>query len=358
MKNTIVLCISFTFFLFCKRKEKETLLTGKPTAYVLKVPAYMGEYKIPTDNPLTIEGVKLGRELFYDPILSKDFTVSCASCHQQKFAFSDTAQFSKGVNNLKGKRHSMSLHNVLWQKDFFWDGRATSLENQVHFPLADKTEMNLPIEEAIARLNSSDKYKKLFKEAFGEQQISLSLLEKAIAQFERTLNSTNSRYDQYLQGKTMFTEQEIRGKELFFTHPIPENNVRGGNCGDCHTIFSTFTFDFRNTGLDSITTDYGRASVTNSSLDEAKFKTPSLRNIALSAPYMHDGRLKTLDDVLNHYNEHIKNHTNLDPLISVASNNKNGKTLGLTNQEKKDIIAFLHTLTDSSFITNPLLSKP
>ncbi len=345
----------------CKKEpEESTNIPAGTTAYTLQHPAYFGKsYTIPSDNQMTNEAVDLGRHLFYDPILSKDKTVSCATCHQQKFGFSDPLALSVGVDGKTGTRHSMTIINSLWQDKFFWDGRTNSLEQQALEPIINPVEMNLPLNDAVLRLNGSAFYRNKFKTAYSTETITASLLANALAQFERTLISGNSKYDQYKRNEYTLTASEKRGLTLFYIHPEPSENLRGGNCGDCHSGFLTSDRGFHNNGLDvSFLNDQGLEEFTNLATDNGKFKTPTLRNIAVSAPYMHDGRFNNLEEVLDHYNEHIQPSATLDPLISLGSNETNGTSLALTAQEKKDIIAFLHLLTDDEFLNNPKFKSP
>lgn len=337
-------------------KHKSSLLINK---WTWDLPKHFGsQYQIPNDNPMNKEAVQLGRMLFYERILSKDTTISCASCHQQKKAFTDGKKFSKGFQGHSTQRSSMSLVNLLWVDSFFWDGRVSTLEEQALIPIQDSTEMNLSLEEAISRLESTEPYPRLFKKAFGEKKITSESIAKAIAQFERTLISANSRYDKIVIGEVNPTEQEQRAIELFMTHPIPEAGLRGANCGDCHGSHLTTLNTFHDNGLDTKPKDAGRQSFTQQSFDFGKMRVPSLRNIALTGPYMHDGRFATLEEVLDHYNEHLKESPNLDPLLMEASNEINGNTLNLTEQEKKDILVFLHLLTDEEFVNNEAFSNP
>ena len=343
----------------CGPDDTPDKLDGEPTPLELAYPLTLGTPKFLTeDNPLTVEGVDLGRHLFYDKLLSRDGTISCASCHQQQFAFSDNKAFAKGIDNQLTSRSSMSLANLSYQSDYFWDGRVKTLEEQSLHPIQDAKEMDLELPELINRLNDSKLYTDKFNLAFPGEKISDKLIGKALAQFEATLVSGNSRYDKTQLGQIQATDQEKRGKDLFFTHPEPSLNLRGGNCGDCHSGFLTYSREFSNNGLDENPEDFGLENVTGDVEDRAKFKIPSLRNIALTAPYMHDGRFENLAEVLDHYNEHIKSSPTLDPQIPAASNDLNGTSLGLTDQEKEDIIAFLKTLTDDAFITNPAHSNP
>ncbi len=324
----------------------------------LKAPLSIAKYEIPADNPLTIEGVALGRELFYEKILSSDSSVSCGSCHIQAKGFSDPQKFSTGVDGKKSTRQSMSLSNLIFQKEFFWDGRASSLEIQALEPIKNPLEMNLSIAEAVNRLNKSEKYPSLFAKAFGTKEITSTLLAKAIAQFERTLVSQDSKYDKAKRKEYTPTALEKLGEDLFYNHPFPPE-TRGGNCGDCHTGFFQSQFLYHRNGIDSSFADVGRFSVTGIPDDRGKFKTPTLRNIELTAPYMHDGRFATLEEVLDHYNEHVNiNRTDIDLLMQDTNNDTSSSFLALTEEEKKAIIAFLKTLTDEKFINNKSFSDP
>ena len=349
------------FFLFIGTNNQVASETDKPLqgAYPLEIPFKFGPgFKIPADNPLTYEGIGLGRMLFYDKKLSKDNTISCSNCHQQRLAFTDGKTFSTGVKGARSRRSSMSLANLLWKFKFFWDGRATSLEEQALVPIQDSLEMHLTLEEAVKKLQATSHYPKLFNAVFGSAQITPENIAKAIAQFERILISSNSKYDKYLRGELDLTLEEKTGMDLFMTHPLPENNLRGGNCGDCHGSFKISLHGIHNNGLDNEPEDRGRELITKKETDRGKFRAPSLRNIALTAPYMHDGRFQTLEQVLDHYNEDIRPSATLDPLIIEATNQVGGKTLLITPAEKKAIIAFLHTLTDSTFITDTRFSDP
>lgn len=327
--------------------------------YKLEYPDYFGNrISIPEDNPTTKQGVFLGRMLFYETKLSSNQTISCASCHQQKLAFTDGKAFSDGINNVPTKRSSMSLANLLWVRNFFWDGRAKGLEEQAKFPLNDPHEMGAYLEKAVLELRKTKEYPPLFKEAFGSSEINSEKITKAIAQFERTLISANSNYDQYLKGEYKPTEQELNGMELFMNSPQPEKNIRGANCAQCHGTPKMYMELFHNNGLDSEPKDIGREELTGMPNDRGRFRVATLRNIALTAPYMHDGRFKNLEEVLDHYNEHISPSKSLSISLKDRSNNLNGKDLGLTVNEKSNIISFLKMLTDSTFINDPKFSDP
>lgn len=357
---------ALVFIIGCSRCEENKHATPLKD---FSAPFYFGLFKLPPDNPLTEEGVELGRMLFYDVRLSSDSTVSCATCHQQERAFSDGKKFGQGIHGQRTDRNTMSLVNVLWSSPRkFWDGRAESLEAQALEPIQDPREMGLPIAQAIERLANIPEYRHQFKNAFNTKEIRAEHIARALAQFQRTLISQDSRYDKFLRGELQLSEMEQRGMQSFFTHPDPSINLRGSNCGDCHRNFLTDGFSigfdgFANNGLeDQANLENGLFEVTGNPADKGKFVVPSLRNIALTAPYMHDGRFNTLEEVLDHYNQHIKESSTLDVLIRDASNElrepNDPIALKLTEQEKKDIIAFMLTFTDSTFIINEKYSNP
>ncbi|WP_246343477.1 cytochrome-c peroxidase [Adhaeribacter radiodurans] len=361
MKQLYLLFAFAGFFLVAcssSDKEKEIEPVPVPTPYQLQFSDRFQPPSIPEDNPLTVEGVALGRRLFYEKRLSGNNTISCGSCHQQKLAFTDGQAFSTGVDGQQTTRSSMSLVNLAWNKTFNWAGEANSLEAQARIPIENPLEMHQNMDEAVRELQNTATYPNLFQKAFGTSTITSDLMLKALGQFTRTLISTNSRYDKYRAGEATLTVEELEGMQLFFTHPDPSRNLRGGNCGDCHGSDFFTLQQFHNNGLDVDFADKGRGAVTGKATDNGKFKAPSLRNIAVTAPYMHDGRLKTLEEVLNHYNDHIQNASpNLDPLIIEASNKIQGKSLELTPAEKAKIIKFLQTLTDDSFLKDERFSE-
>lgn len=330
-----------------------------PTNFQLDIASPMAfiPYEVPENNPLTTEGIFLGRMLFYEKSLSIDNSVSCSSCHQQQLGFSDNKAFSDGINGQMTDRHAMPIVNPVFDHSFFWDGRAASLEEQALGPIQNAAEMGLTLDEAVTRLQQNETYPPLFESAFGSSQVTSENIGKAIAQFERTLISDNSKYDQFLRGEYTLTNQEELGKNLFYTHPNG-STLRGGNCGDCHSGVLQTDFLFHNNGLDTTITDIGRMDITGNNSDLGAFKTPSLRNVSLSAPYMHDGRFQTLEEVLDHYNDHVNIfRSDIDPLMQ-ATSNTSGPTLALTNEEKLAIIAFLELLTDENFLTNEAFSDP
>lgn len=327
--------------------------------YKLNYPANFGNrINVPADNPTTQQGVYLGRLLFYEKKLSATNTISCGSCHQQSKAFTDGKALSIGVNNQLATRNSMSLANLLWARKFFWDGRANGLEEQATFPLTNPHEMGQAIAVSVQKLSNTKLYPGLFKIVYGDSAITGERITKAIAQFERTLISANSRYDQYLHNAYKPTEDELRGMELFNRGPDPEKGIRGANCTHCHGGPKTYLELFHNNGLDSISKDEGMAAFTGLVTDRGRFKVPTLRNIALTAPYMHDGRFKTVAEVIDHYSEHIKQSVSLSAFLQNESNVSGGKSLKLLPKEKKQLIAFLNMLTDSTFITDKRFADP
>lgn len=307
-------------------------------------------------NPVTVEGANLGRYLFYDPILSSDGSISCASCHKQEFAFSDSPnQFSKGKDGALMKRNTEALFNLAWYPSFFWDGKAPTIEEQIFHPIKAIDEMNMKVATAVERLNKSKFYKKMFSDAFDSEKIDSVQISKAIAQFLRTLISHQSKYDKVIGGNGSFTKEEYAGFVLM-------NDQTKGDCLHCHTTDADAlgtTLKFSNNGLDAVTNpqeykDKGRGAVTGKISDNGNFIIPSLRNISLTAPYMHDGRFKTLDDVLEFYSSGVKQSVNIDTKMEFA--HQGGAHL--TSEEKKNIISFLQTMTDSIFVSNPEFSNP
>ena len=331
-------------------------------------PFYFGAFSVPVDNRLTEEAVALGRALFYETALSVDGSVSCATCHRPELAFTDGKAFSEGVHGFQTDRSAMSLVNLMWgPQHFFWDGRVDSLEAQALQPIENPNEMGETLENVIQKLSQNPDYPRMFGAAFGSREITAERIGKALASFERTLISANSKYDRYLRGETSLTEQELWGKQLFQTHPDSKANLRGTNCGDCHSPLLTSGFNtaydgFTNNGLDTEENlPAGLSAITGKAQDRGKFKVPSLRNIALTAPYMHDGRFQTLEEVLDHYDQHIQESSTLDPLIREATNGEfvagRPPALLMTAEEKAAVIAFLHTLTDETFISNPNFAR-
>jgi cytochrome c peroxidase len=327
-----------------------------PTKYQFPELKYFPKMPVAEDNPVTAEGAALGRYLFYDPILSLDSTISCSSCHKQAFAFSDYPnRFSKGITGEKLTRNTMPLFNLAWYPAMHWDGKAASIEKQVFLPVSAHNEMNLDWSLAEERIRNSDFYRNKFYETFGKVEIDSVLIAKAIAQFERTLISNNSKYDQILRGKKFFTKDEYEGFVMV-------NDMTKGGCLHCHTTDGDAlgtTGRFSNNGLDPVLhpsgyPDKGRGGVSGKISDQGLFKIPSLRNVAVTGPYMHDGRFQTLQEVLDFYSEGVNVCANIDSKMEFAY--RGGAHL--TDDEKLKIMAFLHTLTDSIFLSNPEFSNP
>lgn len=347
MKRIIILFIPVILWVACiKDPQHTTSLQNTPV--LLDIPAGLPDMEIPSDNPLTAEGIALGRKLFYDEILSADSTQSCGSCHNPADYFvDDEEQFSEGIDGFKGTRNSMPLFNVGYARNFFWDGGASSLEDQAIDPVVNPIEMHNTWKKAVADLNKHPEYPSLFQMAFPDlDTIETKYVVRALAQFERTLISGNSKYDKYKRGELDLTPSEKSGMEVF----IAEDK---GDCFHCHSMGGTFTdFEMRNNGLDLVYKDSGRYNITGNPADIGKFKTPTLRNIELTAPYMHDGRFATLLDCINHYNFGIQNHPNASALLT-------DKTKGrMKALDVQNLLAFLKTLTDEDFIKNPKFSNP
>lgn len=339
-----------------KEYSENPIIPSLPTPFNLNIPQLFAQYInppiIPIDNSLTIEGIALGRKLFFDPILSANGTQACASCHNPQNSFSDTSSFSFGIDGLHGGRNAMPIFNMAWNwnEKFFWDGRAKNIEEQALGPVVNPIEMHNTWQNAVASLQNNLVYPSLFNSAFGTKIIDSSLVAKAIAQFERTLISSNSRFDQYLNGLISLTPQELDGYNVFFT----ENR---GDCFHCHGSAANPLWTdnmFHNNGLDANFIDNGLGTVTGNAFDNGKFKTPSLRNLAYSTPYMHDGRFATLDEVINHYSEGLQNSSTIDPLMKYVGQGG----VHLTISDKAALKAFLLSLSDSSFVNNPNFQHP
>ena len=338
---------------------------GTPTPYNLEVPFRFPQPAPNPNNPLTVEGIELGRKLFYETKLSANNTQSCASCHAQTFSFTDNGlKFSLGIDGIPGKRNSMAIVNLAWAKDLFWDGRSKTLEEQAFLPVIDEIEMHNTWQNAVATLQADPEYPDLFCKAFGTKTIDSVLVVKAIAQFERTLISANSKFDRVLRGEDVFTPQESAGLNLFNTDRDFNNNIMGADCFHCHggidpmTGFGNVLFhdnQFHNNGLDNTPfQDSGLYHYTKNPADIGKFQTTTLSNLVFTAPYMHDGRFATIDEVIDFYSSGLKNSPTIDPLMKNVG--FGGVQLGPT--EKANLKAFLLTLTDSSFIQNPAFSDP
>ena len=331
----------------CQKPDTET---HQPTPYELAIPPLFAEKLIapviPVDNPLTVEGVALGERLFFEKLLSRDRTQSCASCHQPQRAFVDNTRFSDGIDGTFGTRNAMPLFNLAWNYDarFAWDGKELGLEQQALEPITNPIEMHGQWPEIIRRLNAHPQYPSLFEQAFGTPQIDSLAIVKALAQFERTLISGQSKFDRYLQGDVLLTEAEQNGLAIFM-------DETKGDCFHCHGSPNNPLWtdnQFHNNGLDAIFTDLGLGAVTGQATDKGKFRTPSLRNLSYTAPYMHDGRFETLEEVVAHYSSGLQPSSTIDPLMKKVQQGG----VQLTQQEQADLIAFLRSLDDPQFIAN------
>jgi len=294
------------------------------------------------NNPLTHNKIELGRALFYDAILSRNNTISCTSCHSQYTAFTHVDHaLSHGIYDSIGTRNAPALMNLAWQPVFMWDGAVHSIEAQPLAPIHNPIEMDETIQNVVVKLRQSDMYAPLFTKAFGDTAITGERTLKALAQFMLTLVSANSKYDKVQRGEQQFTPQEQNGYTLFKTH-----------CASCHTEPLFTTHGFANNGLKPDTTlnDIGRMRISQNPRDLLLFKIPTLRNIEFSYPYMHDGRYKTLQQVLNHYTNGIHHSTTLAMQLQ--------QSVQLTSNQKVDIVAFLLALTDKDFLFNPKYSYP
>lgn len=316
-------------------------LPAKFTPYRFTMGATFPVPDLPRDNPLTEERVALGRALFHETALSRDGTISCASCHLAEFAFTDARRFSSGVRGQKSPRNSMPLFNLAWKSAFFWDGRAPSLRAQVLMPIADHTEMDETLDRVTAKLAATATYPHLFRAAFGSPEVTAEKLALALENFLLTLTAHDAKLDRVLRGQATLSADEQRGFELFMTEHEPRTGQRGADCFHCHggPLFSDH--QFHNNGLVP-TDDTGRFKVTQREADRGKFATPSLRNIARTAPYMHDGRFTTLEEVVAHYSTGVQRSPTLDP--NLAKHPAAG--LQLSAADQRALVAFLKTLTD------------
>jgi cytochrome c peroxidase len=327
----------------------------------LNTPNIQGQINTPATNPITDWGATLGRVLFYDKNLSANNTIACASCHKQASAFSDNIALSLGFNGGSTGRNSMSLIDAKYYPNgrYFWDQRAATLEDQTLMPIQDLVEMGMTLSGLETKLRTLPYYPTLFTKAFGDNTITSSRISLALSQFVRSIVSSQSKYDAGRQNfppgpiapNTVFpnfTAQENRGKEIFF---IPQSG-----CVACHGT-ETFTApEEKNNGLDMVTVDRGFGAVTNNPANDALFKVTSLRNVELTAPYMHDGRFTTLEQVVEHYSTGVRNHPNLSAQLKLP--NGNPRLLNLSAPDKAALVAFLKTLTDQVVIADPKFSNP
>ena len=320
---------------------------GTPFAFV--VPAGFPQPELPADNPLTEEGVELGGRLFGDRRLSARNTQSCASCHSEGSAFSDGRALSIGADGKPGTRNSMPLFNLAWSPSYAWDGSKPRLRDQAFAAITNEIEMHADPAKIVAVLGGDRRVRADFAAAFGTPEVTAQRIGLALEQFILTLVAADSKFDRSRRGAAQLTEEEQQGFALFATEYDPVRGKRGADCFHCHggTLFTDF--GFRSNGLDLASVDAGRAVVTGKPTDAGKFKTPSLRNVAVTAPYMHDGRIGTLEEVVAHYDHGVRRAANLDP--NLAKHPDAG--LQLTSDEQKALLAFLRTLTDSNLAASP-----
>jgi cytochrome c peroxidase len=297
-------------------------------------------------NPVTEEGFELGRKLFYEPMLSRDSNISCGSCHQQSAAFIQAGHdFSHGVDNLHGRRNTLPIFNTLFYSTFFWDGGVHNLDMVPVNPIENRIEMDEKTDNVLKKLNNSLTYRKLFKQAFNADSITSKEFLQAFSQFMTAMISANSRYDKYVRKEgELLTQEELTGLQIYKQ-----------KCSSCHATDLFTDGSYRNNG---ITNDYrfdkGRQEITLNEHDKGKFKVPTLRNIEYTAPYMHNGSLQTLEQVLDHYTHGMKSSETIDSVFR-----KKDGTLGieLNDNEKKSLIAFLKTLSDKEFIQNKAFAE-
>ena len=310
---------------------------GRGTPKALKFSKHFPKPNLPADNELTEERIALGERLFNDTILSIDGTVSCAACHVSDLAFSDDQRVSRGFEGRTGTRNSMPLFNLAWKTHFFWDGRQDKIRDQVLEPIQDHREMAANLDNVIFRLNRRKAYEEEFASTYGPGPVTAEKLGLALENYLLSLVSDQSKYDDVVAGKTSLTAEEERGKKLFFSKPA----LGGAGCFQCHGGATFTDSKLRNNGLKH-TGDLGRHRVTGKDGDKGLFVTPSLRNIELTAPYMHDGRFETIEEVIAHYNGPVHQSPTVDPALPSTG-------LGLKEADQKALIAFLKTLTDPRF---------
>lgn len=322
-------------------------------------PAILNADNTPFNNPVTDHGATLGRVLFYDKNLSFNKTVACASCHQQDRGFSDPLVLSDGFEGGKTGRHSMGLTNARFYQNgrFFWDERAASLEEQVLLPMQDPVEMGMTLDSVVARVANLDYYGALFQNAFSTTEVTSENISKALAQFVRSMVSYQSPFDvgraqanNAMQPFATFTQEENRGKQIFFAPNL-------GGCGVCHGTDAFIAPGPRSNGLDATITDAGVGGNTNNPNLQGIFKSPSLRNVAARAPYMHDGRFATLEEVVEHYNSGVQMSPNLHPAL-IDPNTNQPKILNLSTADKTALVAFLNTLDDNKMMADEKFSDP
>lgn len=293
-------------------------------------------------NPVTTAGFKLGRKLFYDGQLSRDNSISCGSCHIAEHSFTHHGHdVSHGIDDKVGIRNSMPLFNLAWSNSFFWDGGVFHLDLFPIAPIENTVEMDEKLPNVLNKLRASTSYRKMFEEAFGSPEINSTTMFKAMSQFMLTLVSDNSKYDKVIRNEATFSEQELKGYQIF-----------QANCNSCHKEPLFTDHSFRDNGIgENLAKDQGRWEISQLESDRLKFKVPSLRNLTATAPYMHDGRFRTLEAVIRHYTQEVQPTENLDPIL------KKNMGIELSEQEVTALMAFLNCLNDESFLKNKLFQE-
>jgi len=342
---------------------KPLYLPAKFTPYRFTMSGVFPVPDLPRDNPLLEERVALGRALFHEQKLSRDNSLACASCHVEAAALTDSRRYSLGVESRTGTRNAMPLFNLAWKSSFFWDGRAPSLRAQALLPIQDHAEMDEKLERVVEKLQSTSSqqseprtqnYPLLFAAAFGSPEITPEKIALALENFLLTLTSHDSKFDRAMRGAAELTELEKRGFELFFTESDPRREQFGADCFHCHGGALFTDNQFHNNGLAALgDEDTGRLKITGRESDRGKFSTPSLRNIALTAPYMHDGRFTTLEEVVEHYHRGVRRSATLDP--NLAKHPGPGVPMG--PEDRRALVAFMKTLTDEKFLPQATASK-
>ena len=338
---------NLTYAQIAVEHPRPLFLPKKFTPYSFQMSPTFPIPDLPRDNPLTVERVDLGKSLFFDRRLSINERQSCADCHSPQKAFTDGRLTARGAEGDFGLRNTMPLFNLAWKKEFFWDGRAKSIREQVLQPIQNPIEMHQSLTNLVVKLAKTGNYSPLFTAAFGSPEITAQKISLALENYLLTLTSFDSKFDRVLRGQEKFTPEEQRGFQLFSTEYDPRRGQFGADCFHCHGGPLFQSQSFANNGLDDIFKDPGRGKVSGKESDLGKFAVPSLRNVALTAPYMHDGRFKTLDQVVEHYVSGVKRSATLDP--NIAKHPDGG--VPLSAADKKALVAFLKTLTDEKYLS-------
>ena len=351
--------LAMTLIIVSACRKDPSIPIATTTPYLIDYPEIISNHippiNIPPNNPMTNEGVELGRKLFFEERLSGNNTQSCGSCHIPSASFSDTTAFSKGIDGLYGNRNTMPLINLGWMNTLFWDGRSNTLESQALGPVTNPVEMHDAWPNVANKLQADPLYPILFEQVFGTTEIDSVLVTRALSQFMRTLISGNAPFDKYLlTGNSGWNATDQQAAYDGFTIFMDESK---GDCFHCHgDSFNPLWTDnvFHNNGLDASFADNGRGVVTGNSFDNGKFKTPTLRNLVFTKPYMHDGRFNTLQEVISHYSQGLQSSPTIDPLMKHLGTGGSQMNPG----DKYKLFMFLVSLSDSTFVTNPAFQDP